>query len=268
MTLFKKNNTTFYAVLSSVLILVVFVFLFSQKYKLLFSSGNSDLFSFIEKEDLPVGEYIAGYAQHKIVDLDNDGSSEIVAIYFDEGRKSDFYNTFFLISRQSGDTWRMLYEKQLGSFNIWGDRETPEKIGAQLTKFELIDITGDGEKEILVQAKSEDSLNFLRLYVYKIEENQVKLLFKSDGLSRGQAGIEDGKIWTLVKIGNTEDDSYWLKQWWQWQDEGLRQVAYVNDDNQGAVLGLSVESAFSSQNPRHPQPSCHPEESATKDLIY
>lgn len=254
MALFKKTNTTFYAILSSAVILIVFAFLFSQKYEMFFSSENNDLFSFKEKEYLPEGDYIAGYSQYKIVDLDNDGVSEIVAIYFDDGRESDLYNTFFLISRQSEDTWQTLYNKQLGFFNIWGDRETPEKIGAQLTKFELIDITGDGEKEILVQAKSEDSLNFLRLYVYKVEENQVKLLFKSDGLSRGQAGIEDDKIWTLVKIGNTEDDSYWLKQWWQWQDEGLRQVAYASNDNQGAVLGLSVESAFSSQNPRHPDP--------------
>jgi len=260
MALFRKTNTTFYAVLSSAVIIIIFIFLFSQKYDMFFSSENKDIFSFREKEDLPVGDYIAGYAQHKIVDLDNDGVSEIVAIYFDEGRESDFYNTFLLISRQNEDTWETLYDQQLGSFNIWGDRETPEKIGAQLTKFELIDITGDGEKEILVQAKSEDSLNFLRLYVYKVQQNQVKLLFKSDGLSRGQAGVEDGKIWTLAKIGTTESDSYWLKQWWQWEEKGLRPIAYVNDDNQGAVLGLSIESAFSSENPKNPDPDSLPVE--------
>lgn len=187
------------------------------------------------KVPLPIVERISGYIQSELVDFDNDGEEEAVVIYHDNGGTTKIYRTYFAIFKLVDNRWVTLVEKELEGFSIWEETESAEEVGEKLNSFMLVELTGSEPKEVLVKTQSEGSGSFLGLFVYGLTEKGIGLLFTQGPVIKGEADIEDNKIW-LISPSYQKDDpdccpSLWVKTWWEWNKDQFIQIGeFENSD--------------------------------------
>lgn len=124
---------------------------------------NSQMSTEKSELPLPTGEKIDGYLKTELVNLDKEPTKELAAIYYhDSGNK--IYETFFVIFKRKNGSWEKLLEKQIEGFGLIND--SPQEMGEALNQMELVDLTGSGVSDVLVQSRAEGSGSYLGVFVF------------------------------------------------------------------------------------------------------
>ena len=219
----KKLVTGLGLVLASVFGFLLAFFIFTGKFKAIKIKKGAVLLP-----RLPKKGKIAGYSQTDFYDFDGDKKDEAVVIYHDGGDEVGIYRAYFSIFKLEGDSWESLVEQELEGFTLRDEQVLAEKVGKMMSQFELVDLTGDKKKEVLVKTRAEGSGGFFGAFVYGFVNGKGEFLWQQPPTPKGEVGIEKEKIFFLSPIYEEGDanccPSFWVKSWWVWQDGSFTEL--------------------------------------------